>query len=198
MVGGSAEWYIRVFQIHLLYYVSSDNRVACENRHWLPLRPFPFPLPLPRLPEAAPPLPFPCPLRLDRGPRSGYIWIPFGGSCVLDPTQREPNCRHVESFQSTVWRVLLVWVWLQLPLTCLYGPIPNVLWYPDPEPGVLDRAVGGPPFCCWIAFWLFVPVLRGQLVVAGTIERLLPRLVRFPHWHPDLRFPCVQICPTLI
>ena len=41
------------------YYVTSDKRVAPENRHWLPLRPFPFPLPLPRLPEAAPPLPFP-------------------------------------------------------------------------------------------------------------------------------------------
>ena len=61
---------------------------------------FPFPLPLPRLPEAAPPLPFPCPLRHDRGPRSGYIWIPYGGSCILDATKRTqlPSCRILSKY----------------------------------------------------------------------------------------------------
>jgi hypothetical protein len=39
----------------------------------------------------------------------------------------------------------------------------------------------GPPFVIGQrSGFFFIPVLQGQLVGAGTIERLLPKLVRFP------------------
>ena len=160
-------------------YVTSDKRVAPENRHWLPLRPFPFPLPLPLLPEAAPPLPFPCPFRLDRGPRSGYIWIPFGGSCILEATKRAqlPSCLILSKCNL-----------VGSPLLSMSAIAPDLSLRTYSRCAVISmsrtrcsRSVcGRAPFCYWTAFSLFVPVLQGQLAVAGTIGRLLPKLVRFP------------------